>query len=105
MSRPRRNGERYPCGKLKHANGGENGEPVDALMKWVRQRKAVELEILDKRWGSQIGKLNRFGHLSDVELGACFRFAELSRRASRIRGTPSPAQRRAGARAALGKRG
>jgi hypothetical protein len=65
MGRRRLNGDRYPSGKLKHANGGPNGEPVDAIAKWVRQRKAVEYEIIDRRWGSQIGKLNRFGYLSD----------------------------------------
>jgi hypothetical protein len=96
MPRPyRKNGERYPSGKLKFANCGENGEPVDAVAKWMRQRQLVELEILDRRWGSQIGRLNRFHYLSDVETGACFRFAELSRRASRIRGTPSPTVRAA----------
>jgi hypothetical protein len=50
MPRPRRNGERNPSGKLKHANGGPNGEPVDAIAKWVRQRKLVEHEIVDRRW-------------------------------------------------------
>src|SRR5215204_1268670 len=43
--RPRKNGTRYPSGKLRHANG----EPIDALMKWRRQREAVELEVIDRR--------------------------------------------------------
>jgi hypothetical protein len=95
MPRHRQNGERYPSGKLKHANGGANGEPVDAIAKWVRQRKLVEAEVIDRRWGSQIGRLNRFHYLSDVETGVCFRFADLQRRASRIRGTPAPTVRAA----------
>jgi hypothetical protein len=78
---------------LKHANGGENGEPIDAVAKWVRQRQLVEAEIIDRRWRSQIGRLNRFHYLSDIETGVCFKFAELSRRASRIRGTPAPTVR------------
>src|SRR5512132_4180364 len=95
MPRHRQNGERYPSGKLKHANGDDDGAPVDAVAKWVRQRKAVELEILDRRWGSQIGKLNRFGHLSDHEMAACFRWADLQRRAYTIRGIPSATVRAA----------
>ena len=43
--RPRKNGPRYPSGKLHHANG----EPIDALMKWRRQREAVEAEVIDRR--------------------------------------------------------
>jgi hypothetical protein len=69
--RPRKNGARYPnCGKLKIANGGANGEPPDATAKWVRQRQLVEAEIIDRRWGSEIGRLNRFGYLTDAEAGA-----------------------------------
>jgi hypothetical protein len=90
MGRRRKNGARYPSGKLKHANCDMNGEPVDAVAKWARQARLVEEQVLDPRWGSQVGRLNRFHYLSDQELGACFRWADIQRRAMIIRGIPSP---------------
>jgi hypothetical protein len=86
--RPRKNGERYPNGRLKHANGGANGEPPDAVATWARQVRLVRAEVLDKRWGSEIGRLHRFGLLSDGEMAACFRWTALQRRADMIRETP-----------------
>src|SRR5215204_2842048 len=40
MGRRRKNGARYPSGKLK-PNLDESGEPVDSLAKWKRQAKSV----------------------------------------------------------------
>src|SRR5215204_4042582 len=82
--RPRKNGTRYPSGKLMHANG----EPIDALMKWRRQREAVEHEVIDRRWGSQVGRLHRFGIIIGPDADVLFRWAALQRRADVIRGLP-----------------
>src|SRR5215211_642142 len=82
--RPRKNGPRYPSGKLRHANG----EPVDALMKWRRQREAVEAEVIDRRWGSQVGRLHRFGVIGGADADAIFRWVEIQSRADAIRGLP-----------------
>ena len=40
MGRRRKNGARYPSGKLK-PNLDESGEPVHSLAKWKRQAKSV----------------------------------------------------------------
>src|SRR5215216_1019737 len=84
--RPRLNGDRYPSGKLKHANG--SGAPVDAQMKWQRGWRLAEREIVDRRWGSSIGQLLFFARLSASEAFTADRFTEALGRYDRLKGLP-----------------
>ena len=82
--RPRQQGERFPCGKLK----GEADPEPRAVAAFKRARVLAEAQVIDPRWGSAVAQLVFFRRLSDREAAAADRWAEWVGRHDRIKGFP-----------------
>lgn len=70
MSRPRKNGERYPSGKLKP-------QEQIAPAAWGRMKSETIKIVLDPKMQSEIARLSFAGELSNSEATTAFRVAEI----------------------------
>jgi hypothetical protein len=71
MARPRKKGERHPCGKLKQ---NHRSDLPTSLWRWAQE--AITKLQLDQRFGSEIGKLRLGGDLTATENAPLPRSAE-----------------------------
>jgi hypothetical protein len=84
IGRPRRAGERYPGGKIKPADEGDVRAPV----LWRRIKDGAVKGGAHPYAGTVLGRLSIFGILSDAEVEAGFRVAEIVGRYERLSGAP-----------------
>ena len=81
MSRPRKNGERHPCGKLKQNH--QSSLPIAA---WKRVRETVAKSQSDPRLGSEVGKYLIGGELTDTEAAVAEEVAKIYGRYEKLHG-------------------
>jgi hypothetical protein len=81
MARPRKKGERHPCGKLKQNHRSDLPTSL-----WRRAQEAITKLQLDQRFGSEIGKLRLGGDLNDAEATAATKVADIYRRYEKLHG-------------------
>jgi hypothetical protein len=82
--RPRRAGERYPGGKIKRTDEGDVRAPV----LWRRIKDGAVKGGAHPYAGTVLGRLSIFGILTDAEVEAGFRVAEIVGRYERLSGSP-----------------
>jgi hypothetical protein len=75
---------RFPSGKSQIAT-----PPANSVVLWKRAKILAEAKIIDRRMGSEVGRLNLFKCLSDKQAAAADRWGEWSGRYDRIKGLPS----------------
>jgi len=71
--RPRKTGERYPSGDLKHR---PEVKPISPAL-WQRIVQHGKMLGLDERLASELGRLNRFGELTAAQTVAGMRIGEI----------------------------
>lgn len=90
MPRRRTQGrERYPSGKLKPISAAEFATPTTVRRMLDQALKAASNPLL----GSELGRLRLTGVLTDREMSAGLRYAEIVGRYHRIKGVPQPSVR------------
>lgn len=83
--RPRKDGERYACGKIKPRKKLKPDlEPISGVL-WQRMKQHGKQAGLDPRITTELGRLNWFGELTVAMTAAGFRIAEIYGRYERYK--------------------